>query len=339
MLIPAQKILIIKLRAIGDVIMSTIMLPNLRAAYPEAQIDFLTEKHCKEAVAGCHGIYRILEIPEKTLKQQVLFLLELKKERYDIVFDMFGNPRSALQTIVSGAKYRIGYNWRVRQVAYNRVVYSRSHIIHEAEWHLDALAAIHIPIISKNLCFHIPEQSAHLATQFFESNRLVGKSVIAINTSGGWSSKRWPLVHFANLANRIKENLPVELLLVWGPGELPDARSLSALIKYPVSLMPTTDLKQLGAFLKMCDLVISTDSGPMHIAAALNTPVVGVFGPTNPVHQGPYGEMHEVVVKKNVRELNCNRLDCEHPACKNALTVDDVWQAVLRCIKKNRLMR
>lgn len=334
---PAQKILIIKLRAIGDVIMSSIMLPSLRAAYPNAEIDFVTERPCLGAISGCQYLNRVHISPTQGWRAQLEFLLKLRAENYDLVFDMFGNPRSAIQSVVSGAKKRIGYNWRVRQIAYNQIVQSRSDFIHEADWHLDALTALNIPIISKELCFAIPAAAERFAEQFWEQSGLTGKTVIAINTSGGWAAKRWPLGQFAALANRIGQALPAKLLLIWGPGELPEAEQLSKLCQYPAQLIPTTDLKQLAALLKRCQVLISTDSGPMHVAAAVKTPTVGIFGPTNPRHQGPYGSQHEVVVKHNPLRPACRRLDCDHPDCHAALTIEPVWQALLRCMEKNSI--
>lgn len=334
---PAQKILIIKLRAIGDVIMSSIMLPSLRAAYPNAEIDFVTERPSLDAISGCPYLNRVLVSPTRGWRAQLEFLIKLRSEKYDLVLDMFGNPRSAIQALITGAKKRLGYNWRVRQIAYNQIVQSRSDFIHEADWHLDALTALNIPIISRQLGFAIPATAERFADQFWNQAGLTGKTVIAINTSGGWAAKRWPLGQFAALARRLHQEFPIELLLIWGPGELPEAERLAQLCRCPARLIPATDLKQLAAVLKRCQVLVSTDSGPMHVAAAVKTPTVGIFGPTNPLHQGPYGSQHEVVVKQNPARPECKRLDCAHPDCQAALTVEQVWQALLRCMEKNSI--
>ncbi|MBN1353025.1 lipopolysaccharide heptosyltransferase II [candidate division KSB1 bacterium] len=343
-----QKILIIKLRAIGDVLLSTIVISNLRGAYPDAQIDFLTEAPAKDVVAGNPDLNRIIVFDLnkirsmgfwKGLQENLRFISALRKTRYDMVFDFFGNPRSALLTLMSRAKQRIGYNWRARQLAYNVVVQSRAASVHEAEFHLDALTALGIPIIDGQLHFPIPDAAKNFANQFFEENNLDRAFTVGINASGGWSAKKWLPEYFAELADRLMAELDAKIILLWGPGELPETEKLARLIRHEATIIPETDLKQLGAILEKCSLVVSNDSGPMHIAAAIGTPTVGIFGPTDPKKQGPYGSQHEVAVKKELHCLGCDKLHCESNACMRELSVDDVWQAVQKCIEKNQLRR
>ncbi|MBN2412540.1 glycosyltransferase family 9 protein [candidate division KSB1 bacterium] len=341
-----KNILVIKLRAVGDVLLSTIVLENLRSAFPDARIDFLTEKAGSQIVAGNPFLNDviILDRPKNLnlswygrLKYHVQFLYQIRRRKYDIVFDFFGNPRSAILSVISGAPKRVGYNYRIRQLAYNNVVRTRASHIHEAPWHLDALTALNIPVISKELSFFIDPQSKQFADEFWKEQGLDGKRVLALNFSGGWPAKRWPLERFAELSERIVAKYQTQVLLLWGPGEKDDALRLQALSKVKTMLIPETDLKQLGAILAKTDLMVSTDSGPMHIAAAMSTPCVAIYGPTNYKLQGPYGDIHQIVYKDNLDCLCCNRLDCDTLSCMNALSVDAVFSAVEKCIYKNNL--
>lgn len=339
-----QKILIIKLRAIGDVILSTIVIPNLRQAFPNAQIDFLTERPAADVVLGnpmlnqVHilELKKIQSLPLKLRwKENRKFIHQIKEKKYDLVFDFFGNPRSALLTWLSRGKIRIGYNWRGRQLAYNRVIKSRAATVHEAEFHLDALRAFKIPIVSRELQFPIDDFSRLFALDFLKQHNITNKFLVGINCSGGWAAKRWPLVRFAELADRLVVQYQASILILWGPQERLDAQKLASLMKQPVTLAPPTTLKQSAALIKNCKLIISNDSGPMHLAAALKVPTVGIFGPTNPKLQGPYGTIHEIARLETLPCLGCNQVKCDHVSCMLKLPIEVVWQAVERCIQKN----
>ncbi|HPG38467.1 MAG TPA: glycosyltransferase family 9 protein [bacterium] len=341
-----NRILIIKLRAIGDVVLSTIVIKNLRSAFPNASIDFLTEDFCNQVVDGNPHINQVLVLYRKKNRSlpwyrrwqnDVRFLLHVKRQHYDLVFDFFGNPRSAFLTFISGARQRVGYDYRIRQLAYTTVVTSRAKEVHEAPWHLDALQAVGIPVISRELDVHINNNDQLFAAQFLEREQLTGQRLAAVNFSGGWPAKKWPLGNFAILAERITEQYQAKILVLWGPGEKPEAEELQKMCRVPLILIPETSLKQLGAILTKIQLLVTTDSGPMHLAAAVSTPCVALFGPTNYRLQGPFGACHEVVAKTDLDCLGCNRLDCDHNSCMQALTVDMVFSAVTRCVARNNL--
>jgi len=276
--------------------MSTIVLDNLRQAFPAAAIDFLTEAGPAEIVAGHPALRRVLIWQRSTrpgqsqlawLAAAISFLLSLRHEGYDLVFDFFGNPRSALITLCSGARQRVGYNYRIRQWAYNLVVPSRASELHEADWHLDALTQLQIPITSRRLHVAIAREDKVFAEQFLAQHGWPERRVVAINFSGGWPAKRWPLQRFAELAEAIAQKYPVKLMALWGPGERAEAERLVRLAQAVIVLAPATTLKQAAALLQSSAVLVSTDSGPMHMAAALGTPCVAIFGPTNPDLQGP----------------------------------------------------
>lgn len=341
-----KKILIIKLRAIGDVVMSTVVLDNLRAAYPKARIDFLTETESKDIVFGNPILNQVLVFDRKRvarlpfwkkMKENLHLIARIRNQKYDIVFDFFGNPRSAWLTFLSGAETRIGYNYRFRKFAYNVVAHSRADQVHEVDWHLDALKEMELPIKEKRISVAIGEGSKNLAETFWHEAGLAGYPVIAIHFSGGWPTKKWPLDRFAHLIDLLSQKYDAKIILVWGPGEKDEAEKLQGLATAPTTLIPKTTLKQLAAILAKADLMVTTDSGPMHIAAAMGTPCVALFGPTNPQLQGPYGDFHEIVRQEELECLGCNLLSCSHHSCMTMLSVSDVLNGIDRCVQKNDL--
>lgn len=336
-----ERILIIKLRAVGDVVLSTIVIDNLRGTFPTAAIDFLTEAAARDVVSGHAQLNEILILeraaiagmdPRDQLRANLAFLQRVRGRRYDLVFDFFGNPRSALITRWSGAAWRVGYDYRFRRRAYNVVVPSRADQVHEAEWHLDALTHLGIPVLSRHLSMAQSEAAAVRAEAFWHEAELEGKRVVALNFSGGWPAKRWPLERFAELAGHVAGRYDARLLAVWGPGELPQAQELAAMAPVPVTLIPETNLKELAALLGRVDLLVSTDSGPMHIAAAMGTPCVALFGPTNHLLQGPYGSNHQIVTNNSLDCLGCNCTACSHTSCMQGLTVEAVLAGVDRAV-------
>ena len=336
-----QKILVIKLRALGDVIMSLPVVDNLHAAFPNAQIDFLTEKPCLPVVENRRGLNRILSIDRGTLgklsmlKQlhwQKTFISGLRKERYDLAIDLFGNPRSALLTRLSNASIRLGYNFRVRRFAYNKIVEPRGDRVHEVEFNLDALRAIGIPIVTSKLNIDVDQESRNKIDMFWRDQNLSSYPyVIGLNASGGWYTKRWPLASFAELGKHLQHQLGAKIILLWGPGELDDARKIAEMMQGESTVAPATDLKTLAALLARLNLLVSNDSGPMHLATAVATPVVGIYGPTQPKLQGPWGEKHRVVYKNDLECLGCNGVTCKINThdCMQNLSVDDVLRVTL----------
>jgi len=343
-----EKILIIKLRAIGDVVMSTAVLDGIRAAYPKARIDFLTETESKDIVFGNPILNQVIVYDRKRIAksfflkrmiENLRLIARIRNQRYDFIFDFFGNPRSAWITFLSGAKTRVGYNYRLRKFAYNVVVRSRANEVHEVDWHLDALKALDIPVEEKNLYVAVGEGSKNLAESFWQEAGLVGYPVIAINFSGGWPTKKWPLDRFAHLIDLLSANYPAKIIILWGPGEKEEAEKLQRLTTSPTALIPQTTLKQLAAILAKTDLMVTTDSGPMHIAAAMGTPCVAIFGPTNSRLQGPYGEGHVIVRNEALDCLGCNLTACSHISCMNDLPVSEVLSGVEKCIKEHKLFK
>lgn len=341
-----EKILIIKLRAIGDVVLATPVISNLRKAFPEATIDFLTEKQAADVVLKHPDLDTVLILdknylknllPVKRLTEYIKFVNNLKRTKYDLVFDLFGNPRSAFLSYFTGANYRVGYIFRLRKLFYTHVTENRGDQVHEVEFNLDALRRLGIPIVEKQLYFPITHSAREYISHFWIDYELEDRFVVAINASGGWSTKRWPREYFAQLADQMANCYAATVLLIWGPGERQEADQIAALMTAPAILAPATNLKQLAALLERCGLMVTNDSGPMHIAAVVGTPVVAIFGPTNPKYQGPYGLMHEVVVKAGLECLGCNGVTCKIGTneCMVDLSVNTVMKAVEKAVNKD----
>jgi ADP-heptose:LPS heptosyltransferase len=331
---PVRRILVVKLRAIGDVLLSTVVLPNLRAAFPDAALHFLTESPARDVVTGNPFLDEAIIFSPRRDSILRLFL-KLHRARYDLVFDLFCNPRSAQMTFATGAPVRVGYPFRGRAWAYNVHATPRSDRVHNTEFNLDALAAVGVPIARREVHFPIPEADAAWADAWLRETRRGTGPLVAVNPSGTWETKRWGLPEFAALADRITEAFGAECVLLWGPGEEPDARAIAGAMRNPALVPPRTTLAQLGALLARCDYTVSNDAGPMHISAAVGTPTLGIFGPTNPHLQGPFHPGSAWVRLDSLSCIACNRTSCDIGIrCMRELPVERVFDTFTSLVSR-----
>lgn len=333
-----KNILVIKLRAVGDVLLSTIVTKNLRLAFPSSRIEYLTEPPSVSFLETNPYIDGVMAYDRSTTSGLGL-IQQVRRKGFDLVIDLFGNPRTALVTRLSRARYRVGFRFRGRSYAYNIRVSPRGGEVHNTQFNLDAIEAIGVDIQDRNTYFHVTPKDDEAADFFLRGAELGGRFIAGINTGGGWYTKRWGLDRFARLADLLVEQRGASVILLWGPGQKPDVESIQSMMKHKAFIPPETTLLQLGALLKRCSILVSNDSGPMHIAAAVGTPVLGIYGPTNPILQGPYGTNHVVVRNEKLECLGCNFTSCPigHP-CMKELTVDDVLNGVKLLLKTNAIV-
>ncbi len=340
-----DRILVIKLRAIGDVVLSTAVLPSLRAAFPDSEIHFLTETASIPVIQGNPNVDLVWELQlGKWAKmpawrgafESLRFVMAIRARHFDMVFDLFGNPRSAFLTWISGARRRVGYRFRGRKYAYNVLVKPRGDRVHEVEFNLDALRQAGIPIQSAEPFFPVTETDSWVIDHWLVEKGIQNGFLVGIHPWGSWPAKRWPLASFSALADWLVERYDAQVVVLWGPGERKHAEAVVRGAREKSHLAPQTSLSELGVLLARCSLVVANDSGPMHIAAAVGTSTVGIFGPTNPNLQGPYGPKNAVAYKEGLTCLGCNRLTCpDGGSCMNRLSLEEVARVVEGVIERN----
>ena len=326
------KILVIKPRAIGDVLLSTPVLPSLRREFPAAQIDFLVEKFAAPILLGNPFIDKVISFDAKS-QSSLSVIFTVRKNNYDLIVDLFANPRTAIITMLSGARFRVGYPFKWRRYAYNILVPSRNGEFHNVEFNLDALRRIGIPVQPSQPLFYLDSLSKDFANDFLKRHDLPQDKFITINIGGGWEIKRWKTEKFIGLCLMIRERLHLQVVVLYGQSETIDAEKISS--SSNSVLAPRTSLHEMGAIMKKSLLLITNDSGPMHIAAALDVPTLAIFGPTNPRLQGPYGNISGIVRNERLDCLECNLTKCPigNP-CMKGLDAETVFKKLLGLISK-----
>ncbi len=305
-----RKILCIKPRGIGDIILSTLILENLASYFPYAQIDYLTERFAKASVENNPFVNKVLTMNETEFP--LLVALRVKKEKYDIILDLWSNPRSAQVTFLSGVKYRVGFAYRGRKYAYNILATGERGEHHSAEHNLELLKALNVPVKTRNLHFYVSEENDEFGRNFISKYCRNGSLVVGIIPAGGWPSKRCDAVKWIEICSTINKKYKVQYLILWGPGDEYDADYIKNHFPDRAVLAPRTSLEQMSGLIKNCGFIMANDSGPMHMAAALGIPTLGIFGPTDPAKHGPYSQNSGYVLKDDLFCIVCNYLDCPY---------------------------
>jgi ADP-heptose:LPS heptosyltransferase len=328
-----KKILCIKPRGIGDIILSTIVLENLKSAFPHSEIHYLTEEFAIRAVKNNPFVSKILTFNKKDFVLSIIS--KVRKEKYDLVFDLWSNPKTAQVTFFSGARYRIGYEKRGRKYAYNYLGKNGTMGKHAAEDNLVLLKALEIPITSKKIIYQTTKEEKIFAENFLKgTSRKEEMILIGIIASGGWESKRCVPAKWIEICNEIMKTINSQFIILWGPGDEEDARIISEGLKPTPIIGPKSSFGELSGLIEKCDLIIANDSGPMHVSAALERPTLGIFGPTDPQAHRPYLENSSYVNHSELHCIKCTKLVCPYnKECMVDLPIEKVMCEIEKLMK------
>lgn len=325
------KILVIQLRRLGDILLTTPVIKVLRKAFPQAQIDFLIEKPFLEIVSGDPYLNNIL-ILEKGFLSQLNLIKKVRKEKYDFLFDFLGNPRTAWLSFFSKATKKVGFNFRGRKFAYNIRVERDNRPKYIVDFKLDALRAAGIDISGgrESLSLVVPFNAQTFADDFFHKNKLdEEKPVIGISPTSRKQTRIWPGKYFAQLADKLIQKYNAKIMFLWGPGEEEKIGEIVSLMKNKPVIIPRVDIKQLAALIGKCNLLIGNDNGPKHIAVAMEVPSITIYGPTQSECWNPPERKHQAL-KADIDCIGCNRNECSSMECMKKVTPEKIEEAFLK---------
>lgn len=333
-----KKIGILKPRGIGDVVLSTVVIDNLLSEFPDAKIFYLTEAPSVPAMKPLTQIAGVIQLDIKKVSNLIETILKIRKEKFDLLFDFYSNPKTAQITFFSGAKFRAGFPYRGRKYAYNIFGPHERGRFHAAQLHIEFLKMIGINTSTANLHFGINDDDNAFAKKFFAENNLSDSTLCGIIPGGGWQSKRCDPIKFAEIADAVIAKFNSKILLLWGPGDKAEAEEIKNLSQNNLLMAPATTINQLGAMISNCSFVIANDSGPMHISTAVGTPTLALHGPTDPKMQGPFGKKHQFVRLEELECIGCNLLDCpRNHECFLQLPIERVIQKIQNIVTINQI--
>jgi heptosyltransferase-3 len=337
-----QKILIIKLRYIGDVLLTTPVLKNLRLNYANVRMDIMVNKGTDEVLKHNQDINTVIHVERNSLIRQLRFVRELRGEKYDLVIDLTDSDRSAILSLMSGAPIRVGYNsesrWRGR--CYTHVVPASRDKMHTVDYQLEALRLLGVPVKSSELVLPLGQEDRVFADRIIGEYKLNdGRPIILIHPGARWWFKSWPLEYFSKLADVIQQDLKYHVIFAGSPSDQDVVNKIkNSMSAKVVSLVGKTTILQLAALLKHCRLFIGNDNGVMHVASAVGTPVIAFFGLTDPLIWGPRGSGHTVLYK-GIDCGPCFTNGCirgDH-SCMRLITVEEVLEAVKKILKNKAI--
>jgi heptosyltransferase-2 len=341
-----HRILMIMMGGIGDMILFTPALAALRKAYPSSTICLLLGPYgAEKVIEGSHLLDKKIMISPKKYKGvrgKIKLIQELRKEKFCLSITSTGtNPiKSGLLCYLSGIKYRLGENIEGKGFFYNlKVPFNENS--HDVESNLSLIQKLGIKAEEKSLYIHRSLEDKNFAQRFFSDLNLKGKIMIGMHPGSGIHQarfRRWPKERFAQLADWIINSYNASVILFGGPEEMSLASEIKAMMRSnPILMTGKTTLNQAAALIEKCSLFISNDSGLMHVACAVNTPTIGIYGPTNYKKLGPYSDSARIIRK----ELDCSpcykreKVKCSQLTCFKFITVEDVLQEVSGLLKKN----
>jgi heptosyltransferase-1 len=322
-----MNVLVVRLGALGDIVHAIPAVAAIRRAYPDARIDWLVERKHRAIVELVTAIDRTIELERPALDAWIAATRELRATRYDVAIDFQGLLKSAVLARASGAARVVGFSiWHLREKT-ARPFYSASapaegaHVIRK-NLHLLRLVGIEDETIS----FPIADVSSRALDDLRQ--RMGEQPFALMNPGAAWPNKRWPADRFGEVAAFLREASGLTPVVIWGPGEEHLSHAVMAASGNAAVFAPPTSVTDLVALCRAAALVVSGDTGPLHIATAVDTPAVGIFGPTDPDRNGPWSS-DDVSVSRFDR-CSCHYDRRCHAArwCLDDVTVAEVSAAI-----------
>lgn len=335
-----HKICVIKPSALGDVVQSLPLLPVLRQRFPESHISWVINRELSDLLTGHSCLNELIPFDRRGgVPDWWRLLRQLRNSQFDLVLDLQGLLRTGVMSFATRAPVRIGL-----QTAREGSHLACHHLLpdtgiqvpaHRRAWRV--AEELGLGDLQSQTEIAIPDVDRTWAESLRAS--LPGP-LLVIQPGTRWQTKQWPIRHFAEVTRRAIRKMNCSVVVIGSRNESAGAQELVEMVQYVAphselrSLAGQTTLKQLAALLQRADLVLSNDSGPLHLAAGLGTPVVGIFTCTSPVRSGPPpSPFHQLVAT----QLPCAASYCKrcpqqgsaHQACFEELSPERVWQGVL----------
>ena len=338
---PIQKICVIKPSALGDVVQSLPILPILKHLFPQSHVSWVINRELSELLTGNSCLDELIPFDRRGgISAWWKLLKRLRRAQFDLVFDLQGLMRTGIMTLATQAPIRIGLQTAREgsHLACHQLLPDSGNQVpaYRRTWRI--AEELGLGELRSQTEIVIPDYDRQWAEQLRAG---LHGPLLVIQPGTRWQTKQWPIRQYAEVIRRAIKELGMSAIIIGSPNESATAQELVELVNHAVprceilSLAGQTTIKQLAALLQQADLVLSNDSGPLHLAASLETPVVGVFTCTSPIRSGPAPAPLRRMVATQVPCAasyckTCPNHGTAHLACFQELTADRVWEAVAR---------
>jgi lipopolysaccharide heptosyltransferase I len=336
-----NRVLLVRLGALGDIVHAIPVAAALRRAFPSARIDWLVSAKHREILDLVPVIDRRLVVDDRGSatggRSLVETVRELRRERYDVAIDLQGLLKSAVIARLSHARRVIGFSAKYARESLARFFYTDAHDPggdgmyadsekrHVVEINLGLLTPLGLAQQTPEFPLDKPDSAAARAAVEESGGRYV-----LLNPGAAWPNKRWPAARFGQLASALHERRGLTSVVLWGPGERSFADEVVATASGAALISRQTSIADVVALARGAMVMVSGDTGPTHIAAALETPLVGIYGPTRPERNGPWRADDETVSRAAVCQCHHLRRCQATEWCLLDIGVPEVLSAVER---------
>lgn len=333
-----MRVLIVRMSALGDIVHALPAAAALRRAYPAARIDWLVGAKHREILDLVPILDTRIAIRDRRGSNAgagvAAAIGELRRARYDAAIDLQGLIKSALLARASGAKAVLGFGARQLREPLARMFYTRTHDSgdglfdrregrHIVDVNLALLETLGVPAGPRE--FPIAEVRSAVADSMHEG---AGGRYALLNPGAAWPNKRWPPARLAALARQLRDRYGLRSVVLWGPGEEALAREVAAAAGGAALVSPATTIADVVALARGAAVMVSGDTGPTHLAAAVGTPLVGIYGPTRPERNGPWAPGDLTVSRADVCVCHHLRQCRRGEMCLLDIPVEEVLHAV-----------
>ena len=326
-----KKILVIQLRAIGDVILTTPVLTVLKNNFPQAEIYFLTTTGIHLLVEDLKVIDKVITYPKINfnLFKYLAFLKDIFNSSFDLAIDYQGTPGSAIITKISRAKYRLGWKMKRRQWAYNLFSEANRKNEYVPIQKCQALQEIGINQVETQTELSISESNKLFINNYFKEQKInQEKLLVNISPIGKRPARQWEPAKFARLVDLLREKYSATVFYSWAPGEKNDVLKIADLSRNKPVILPLWSLTRFSAFLSKVDLHISYDNGAKHMAIAVGTPTISLFATDFPYLWNPKNDENHPFVLAEVPCVFCRLRECPLMICMKKIEPEDIIKLI-----------
>ena len=322
-----RNILVTRLRYLGDVILTTPVVAALANIYPGATIDYLCEHPFDQALRGNPHIRRCLVLDKRRKGESWRIFQELRGH-YDLLIDLFSNPRSALLCGLSGAPTRVGGGSFPRSLMYNVRPEQGPEYEPSTLHHLRYLETICGSVPHGDPSFHVSGKEIAEGRRILE-DRSLGDNTIAILTGASWPTREWPPSYFVRLAAQIEMEGRYRPVFLGQPGKRDRLEAIRNLSNSRVTILPECGIRVLAGLLANCRALVCPDGGVMHMAIAMGIPTLAIFGSTESRIWFPYLHLNHATLAINEAHCRpCHQRECADPFCTEGLLPEDIFSSL-----------
>ena len=329
----SQKILLIRLSSLGDIVLTTPAIRAVRAHFPDAYIAMLVAKQSAEILRENPHLDEIITFDRlaknKDTGEMLRIIRHLRERKFTMAIDFQRKFRTEMLMYFSGATERIGKG------RFCTVRVHEQGNKHATAHYFDMLHAAGIPAEDQRLELFLSEFEQLDAAQRFDTAGVAdGGLKVGLFPGAGWKLREWMPERFAAIGDRLVEHFNANVLIFGGPKEAELVQTVANLMNtQAIPFAGNLQVRELAACLEKCDLFLTNDTGPMHIAAAVGTPTVSLFGPGNHIRFQPLGTSHQTI-RHAVPCSPCKQFTdkCKDNICMKGIGVDEVWESISRAL-------